>query len=422
MFSLKMAARLPTRVIVSFAVLAAAGHGYAATIDFETFPTGQFTTGTSVVEAGFQVTSQSGNEFYINTNGNPGQQLSIGSAGPVGAGDTIRITREGGGTFTFESFDLRSWIASNSDAIDLVGLVSGTQTQILANVFTNNNAWTTQASGFTAAIDELRIVGAQAQATTLLLDNLVLGDPPPSTGSITDGGAEVRFNATGIAGTAAGGFSFDLRFPSTTDHGFEMGWFIRTDADATQVRQPAPTTTTYAGDTATFTWNNVGALGLSAVLTVTVEDGSAGQDGTSGASHWSLTVNNPTGSDRTVNLFAYADLDVGASAGGDAVALIQANDWLRITDTSSTFADFYGNEADLFKAMPFPQLRTALNGAAPLTLDNGGVPFTGDFTGAFQWQDRTLPANGGLTVEWILSVNEPAISDTIFADGFEDSP
>lgn len=230
-------------------------------------------------------------------------------------------------------------------------------------------------------------------------------------GVITDGGAAVNFQAGGITTTNTGGFAAQVRFPAVptpVNHTFQVGWWLRSPGDSTQLRQPLPTATNYVGNTATFTFPPLGAQGITASLVVTVQDSSAGA-GTSGQTIWTLTLNNPTASPQTVQVFAYADIDAAGTAGGDSASLVQANNWIRVVD-GATEVDLRGVGADAFRVTGFATLRTALNGATPITLDNSGLPFgPGDFTGAVQWIDRTIPANGNSSFTWVISVNEAAV-------------
>jgi hypothetical protein len=81
--------------------------------------------------------------------GNPPSDLEAGVNGAIGIGDTISITRNGGGFFRFDAFDF----ACSATADPMFG----------------------------AAINELRLVGASQTSVFLRLDNFVLNPTDPAT-------------------------------------------------------------------------------------------------------------------------------------------------------------------------------------------------------------------------------------------------
>lgn len=162
-----------------------------AVIDFGTTPNTKLPPGSTYVEDGFQLTSVSGSRWAIYAAlGHPGSALIAGDTGSIGVGDTISIVRVGGGLFTFDAVDFASFLSGQSDAVNLVGLVGGSQTQLFSNLTSSIQTYQTLAPRFGAAIDELRIVGAAPHSTSLDLDNLVLTPsaiaavPEPASGAL----------------------------------------------------------------------------------------------------------------------------------------------------------------------------------------------------------------------------------------------
>jgi len=414
-----LAARL-SALLLALAAFAVTGPAEAlGPLDFQSFPSGQWSAGQSHVENGFRLEVVSGDSFGVGSmQGN--RYFAAGWGTSTQPGHVVSIRRVDGGRFRFDTFDVMSSTDNTefwADSVRFVGRVNGMQVEVLDNVTSNLYAWETRPSGFTLAVDELRIHGVQAGDCSLLLDNLVVREAP-EPGSITHGNARINFHVQGITARAAGGFRFDLEFPVDANQGFEVGWFIRTLQDTTQVRQPLPDTALYDGDTAIFTWNRVGAAGLRATLVVTIEDGSEAQDGSQGVSRWELNLTNPGGSTQVMDVFTYLDLDLWPV--GNSASLVRANDWLRVSSRAGEIhADFLGQGAQAFQVAPYSDLRDLLNGPAPVTLDNSGIPFEGDFTGALQWRDRILQPGETQTFTWLVTVNEPAEVDPLFANGFE---
>ena len=162
-----------TVAALSCAICPAAVSG--ATIDFGTVDNYDFDPGEVYTEDGFSFSVVTGTRWgVIPAAGNQPSALFAGLSLPIEIGDTISITRSGGGSFTFDAFDFSAFDSMLSDGVSLVGLVNGTQTQILADVTSSSKAFVTRDPLFGAAIDELRLVGASQHDTNLVLDNLVL--------------------------------------------------------------------------------------------------------------------------------------------------------------------------------------------------------------------------------------------------------
>ena len=141
-------------------------------------------------EAGFTYQAVSGAGWEIqNLFGNPASSLTTyfndeGSA----TGDTVKITKTGGGTFTFTSVDTATFANSDSDQVTITGFLAGNPVgSLLLNTSTSSpNSFTTAGSPFSGPIDELDVVVTSGNhQNARQLDNFVFGDAaavpePPS--------------------------------------------------------------------------------------------------------------------------------------------------------------------------------------------------------------------------------------------------
>ena len=153
-----------------------------------------FSSGT-FLEAGLTKTHVSGGAFGNDGAGNPGDALWVGCANAPSIGDTLSISLDGGGLFSFVGFDFRSNTSIQSDPIDFLGRVSGGQTEVYANVSSTSPTFIDDVDPlFGAAIDELLVVVSGAGTASLLIDNLELvptAIPLPMTGVLLLNGLAV---------------------------------------------------------------------------------------------------------------------------------------------------------------------------------------------------------------------------------------
>ena len=147
----------------------------AATISFGSVINPDFDPGETYSEDGFTFSVLTGVQWGLfDDSGNPPSDLEAGVDDPIGVGDTISITRNGGGFFRFDAFDFASFGPVLSDGVSFVGLVNGIQTEILAEVTSCTTDWVTGNPLFGAAITELSLVGASQHDGILRLDNFAL--------------------------------------------------------------------------------------------------------------------------------------------------------------------------------------------------------------------------------------------------------
>ncbi len=227
-------------------------------------------------------------------------------------------------------------------------------------------------------------------------------DDPPTlgglTGSVSDGA--VTYEYTAFGGTDAAGTN--LTGASGGDDLFESWWFFRVSGDGNETPFPDPDTATYVGDTVTLSWSDVAGRGFSAELVETVSDGG----GPSGNVFSTMTITD-LGGGTTVDIFVFADIDLGGSFGGDS-ATVSGTDFISLTDAGDT-GEYRAGGANATQALAFPGLDPILSDGALDNLDNSGFPFgPGDFTGAFQWTGLTLAPEQGVTLQAAIAINEAA--------------
>jgi hypothetical protein len=194
----------------------------------------------------------------------------------------------------------------------------------------------------------------------------------------------------------------------TGDMLFEDGWWFRVQGDTQEFFFPAPTTTTCAAAAGTITWDDVGARGLfRATNTLTLTSAAAG----SGELILSMSITNLSAvNPLVISLFHGADFDVNGSAATDNGTLLAANNYIRITDTTTGFAEYraFGPPSDAFLVRPFATTTDVfglLADTAISNFDNTTLPATNiDFTGAFQW-NLTIPPSGTASVSVALNAN-----------------
>ncbi len=228
-------------------------------------------------------------------------------------------------------------------------------------------------------------------------------DDPPTfgglTGSAVDGG--VSYDYTSFGGIDAANTNFTGA--SGGDDLFENWWFYRVDGDTSEFPFPDPDTADYSGDTVTFTWADVDGRGFSAELVEVVADGG----GPAGSVLSTLTIVNISSANMVLDLFAFADIDLGGSFGGDS-ATISGTDFISLADAGD-FGEFRAGGADAVQVLAFPGLDPILSDAAVDDLDGSGFPFgPGDFTGAFQWSNLVMWPGGNIGLQVSFAVNQPA--------------
>ncbi|MEO6323899.1 MAG: hypothetical protein ABIT01_11975 [Thermoanaerobaculia bacterium] len=194
----------------------------------------------------------------------------------------------------------------------------------------------------------------------------------------------------------------------TGDYLFEDGWWFRVAGDTQEFFFPVPNTTTCAAAAGTITWTDVSARGLfSATNTLSLTSAAAN----TGELILTMSITNlSTVNPLVISLFHGADFDVNGTAGTDNATLLNANNYMRITDTTAGAAEYraFNPPANAFLVRPFAATTDVfgvLGNAVIDNFDNTTLPTANfDFTGAFQW-DLTIPATGTASVSVALAGN-----------------
>lgn len=230
-----------------------------------------------------------------------------------------------------------------------------------------------------------------------------------SAQTITDGNALFRFNV----GTAPSGAGLSDFLPEgvAPDHLFQNWWWYRVNGVNTQeVNFPwnnGAATNGVVGPANTLTNARTGLEGglFDATLQHVLTDGTAA--GQANLLH-SMTVTNRGQSDLSIALFHYIDFDVNGVTANNTAMINAGEIRMRTTHPASgQFAEFLGQGANAFQVSSFATLRTQLTNAVVDNLNNTGVPHTGDFTGAYQWNLLIAPG-GTATIYSAISTNASA--------------
>jgi len=234
---------------------------------------------------------------------------------------------------------------------------------------------------------------------------LVFAAVVPAQLTISDGNMNVVSGA--LSPTAQTPCTLQLRSDATlVNHAFEHWWYYRV-----------------AGDTQEFALRNVGTVtqGITAasdhldrdfmnvdsrsLLRASVDMDVYDSGPASGVVISRLTVMNISASPVTASFFCYTDLDITGTAANDFATGTGSRHF--VTDSSGVQIEVraFGNDRSEIGA--YPTIRNMLTNTAVDNLSNTLPPFTGDYTGAFQW-DRTFQPLEQRTFTVLLAVDTAA--------------
>jgi hypothetical protein len=191
------------------------------------------------------------------------------------------------------------------------------------------------------------------------------------------------------------------------DHGFEHWWYYRVAGDPAELALRS-----LGGVTNQVTPNNdhgdrdFGDVDLRGLLKASLDFDIYDSGPASGVVISRLTVMNRSASPVTVDLFAYTDLDIAGSSGNDVCTGTASSHF--VTDPSGVQIEVRALGNDRHDALGYPAIRNALTNLTVDNLTNTLPAFTGDYTGAFQWSNRTLQPFEERTFQVVFAVDTAA--------------
>lgn len=193
-----------------------------------------------------------------------------------------------------------------------------------------------------------------------------------------------------------------------TDHLFEHWWYFRVAGDTreTALRDVGGTSRSGAsnGTHLDIDFADLEARGL---LKASYDADIYSTGPASGVLVSRLTLQNISANPQTVNVFAYLDADLAGTGGNDFA--IGDNSRQIVTDSSGIRLEFRANGADFGQIALYPSLRSLLSDANVTTLTGVNTPINnGDYTGAFQWQDRALLPGESATFSTLIAIDTAA--------------
>lgn len=235
-------------------------------------------------------------------------------------------------------------------------------------------------------------------------------------GTITDGNVTYTIVNVPTSCTSVNGL---VNFHANgTDTSYQHWYYycVAGDASACALNSAgSQLTQTYVGDTATLKWANADGRGLAVVWVITL----APISGTSGAALSHIAFTNNTGSPIRLNVYGYLDIDLQNTFANDNARgrVTGAGDMVHdLTDGGGGADTFsvYADQPDLDEVSVFAGTRNkilAQGGGCPVLgpafAAAGGAFGPGDYTGAFQWQNR--PLNPGETLDvWMVLMHNHA--------------
>lgn len=257
-----------------------------------------------------------------------------------------------------------------------------------------------------------KLLGVGAIASLLSLC-LLAPSAAFAIGSVTAG--DVTFEYTTDFNTSRGD-TVDTSFTgaATGNQTYESWWFYRVSGDFQETAFGTPDSESYVGAVGGLGWSDPTGAGLfSASLGFEAIDN--GTD--AGNLFQNMRIVNTSASSLTIDIFYYADLEVGGGSSGDSAVLGTGVSGIvvDVTDGADT-APIAGYEADAFAVSTWGRgssvLRQLTNGSET-NFGNTGLPFaSGDITVGFQWS-RTLAA--GATEDFLTQFgsNSPLLDPSV---------
>lgn len=221
-----------------------------------------------------------------------------------------------------------------------------------------------------------------------LFSSIVLAAAVPAQLTISDGNMNAVVGA--LSATAQTPPSFALRADALAiNHAFEHGWYYRIAGDAREftLRNLGGVTqaVTASNDHGDRDFANVDNRSL---LKASLDYDTYDAGPASGVVISRLTLMNRSNAAVTFDVFCYADLDIAGSSSNDTCTGTNSSHF--VSDGSGVQVEVRAIGNDLSMVGAYPTVRNLLSNAVVDNLSGALPPFSGDYTGAFQWQNRTL--------------------------------
>jgi len=229
----------------------------------------------------------------------------------------------------------------------------------------------------------------------------------PAQLTITDGNMSATTDA--LSATSQSPRSFDLLADAlAVNHAYEHWWYYRVAGDTSEsalrlvgtVNEGVVGTTHIDRDFA-----DVDSRGL---LRMSLDMDTYSTGPASGVVISRLNVMNISNAPVTFDIFAYTDLDVTGSSGNDSVTGNGSSHV--VTDPSGVRIEVRALGNDKSEVGAYPTIRNKLINAVVDDLSDALPPFAGDYTGAFQWQSRTLAPFAQTSFQVLLAVDTAAFA------------
>ncbi|MEO6596136.1 MAG: hypothetical protein ABIP94_15420 [Planctomycetota bacterium] len=191
------------------------------------------------------------------------------------------------------------------------------------------------------------------------------------------------------------------------NHAFEHWWYYRVAGD-TRENSLRNIGTIVSGVTASLNHldRDFSDLDQRGLLSASLDMDTYDAGPASGVVISRLTLTNISAAPVTIDIFCYTDLDIAGTSGDDVVTGNGSRHF--VTDPSGVQIEVRALGNDRSAVAAYPALRNLLTNALLDDLPNSLPPFSGDYTGAFQWQNRTLQPFEDRTFHVVLAVDTAA--------------
>lgn len=231
--------------------------------------------------------------------------------------------------------------------------------------------------------------------------------------TISDG--NMSFTTGALSATSHSPRAADLRADALAiNHAYEHWWYYRIVGDSREsaLRDIGPVT----GGVPVFLSHadrDFGDVDSRGLLRANLDWDTYDSGPSSGVITSRVTLTNISAAAVTLDLFCYNDLDIAGTFGDDAVT---GNGTSHVvTDWTGVRIEIRAPGADHSDLGVFPAIRNLLTNTVVDNLADTLPPFSGDYTGAFQWSNRTLQPGEHRSWTVIFAVDTAATRTPIVA-------